>query len=208
MPMLPSEAQDAKQQTPPGRTRRASDGKPFDGIERRQNPTAPIELPDISEVTVFRELGKALTSSLQLDQVLRTIMEKINEVLHPDTWSLLLMDLAKNELYFQIATGQGAEALKDMRIKVGQGVAGWVAQSGEPVVVADTSVDSRFFGQADEKTKVATRSIVAVPVRFREQCLGVIELINCIGPEGFSQRDLALLQALADYAAIAIASTN
>ena len=129
--MLPSEAQDAKQQTPPGRTRRASDGKPFDGVERRQNPTAPAELPDISEVTVFRELGKALTSSLQLDQVLRTIMEKINEVLHPDTWSLLLMDLAKNELYFQIATGQGAEALKDMRIKVGQGVAGWVAQSGE-----------------------------------------------------------------------------
>jgi diguanylate cyclase (GGDEF)-like protein len=91
-----------------------------------------------------------------------------------------------------------------MRIQVGQGVAGWVAQSGEPVVVADTSVDSRFFGQADEKTKVATRSIVAVPVRFRDQCLGVIELINCIGPEGFSQRDLALLQALADYAAIAI----
>ncbi|HEY6902819.1 MAG TPA: sensor domain-containing diguanylate cyclase [Candidatus Acidoferrales bacterium] len=204
MPTLPSEAQDAKQQTPLGRMRRASDSKPFDGVERRQNPTAAVEPPDISEVTVFRELGKALTSSLQLDQVLRTIMEKINEVLHPDTWSLLLMDLAKNELYFQIATGQGAEALKDMRIKVGQGVAGWVAQSGEPVVVADTSVDSRFFGQADEKTKVATRSIVAVPVRFREQCLGVIELINCIGPEGFSQRDLALLQALADYAAIAI----
>jgi diguanylate cyclase (GGDEF)-like protein len=49
-----------------------------------------------------------------------------------------------------------------------------------------------------------TRSIVAVPVRFREQCLGVIELINCVGEEGFSHRDLALLEALADYAAIAI----
>ena len=60
------------------------------------------------------------------------------------------------------------------------------------MVVADTSNDSRFFGQVDEKTKMATRSIVAVPVRFREQCLGVIELINCIGPEGFSPRDLAL----------------
>jgi diguanylate cyclase (GGDEF)-like protein len=136
--------------------------------------------------------------------VLRTIMEKIHEVLQPDTWSLLLMDLEKRELYFQIATGKGADALKDVRIKVGQGLAGWVAQSGEAVVVADTSKDSRFFGQVDEKTKMATRSIVAVPVRFRDQCLGVIELINCIGPEGFSQRDLALLEALADYAAIAI----
>src|SRR5690348_14561138 len=135
MPMLPSEFQDATKHAPPERQRRVSDGKPFDGVERRHNPTVPLEPPDISEVAVFRELGKALTSSLQLDQVLRTIMEKINEVLHPDTWSLLLMDLAKNELYFQIATGQGSEALKDMRIKVGQGVAGWVAQSGEPVVV-------------------------------------------------------------------------
>ena len=67
-----------------------------------------IVTPESSnEVTVFHELGKALTSSLQLDQVLRTIMEKINEVLRPDTWSLLLMDMDKKELYFQIATGQG-----------------------------------------------------------------------------------------------------
>ncbi len=131
-------------------------------------------------------------------------MEKINEVLRPDTWSLLLMDLEKNELYFQIATGKGAEALKNVRIKTGQGLAGWVAQTGEAVVVPDTSKDSRFFAQVDERTKMETRSIVAVPVRFREQCLGVIELINCIGEEGFSHRDLALLEALADYAAIAI----
>ncbi len=181
-----------------------AESKPFSGTERRRNPGLRVEMPEGSEVSVFHELGKALTSSLQLDQVLRTIMEKINEVLRPDTWSLLLMDQDKNELYFQIATGVGAEALRDVRIPVGKGIAGWVAQSGEPVVVPDTSQDSRFFSQVDEKTKMATRSIVAVPVRFRDQCLGVIELINCVGPEGFSERDLALLEALADYAAIAI----
>src|SRR6185437_2461938 len=204
MPMLPSEFQDARKHAPPERQRRVSDGKPFDGVERRHNPTVPLEPPDISEVAVFRELGKALTSSLQLDQVLRTIMEKINEVLHPDTWSLLLMDQDKQELYFEIATGKGADRLKDLRIKVGQGLAGWVAESGKAVVVPDTSQDSRFFAQVDSRTKMETRSIVAVPVRFREQCLGVIELINCVGPEGFSARDMALLEALADYAAIAI----
>lgn len=204
MPTLPSESQDVKQRGPAERVRQTADTKPFDGVERRRNPRAGVEVAEGNEVNLFHELGKALTSSLQLDQVLRTIMEKINEVLRPDTWSLLLMDPEKHELYFQIATGKGAEALKDVRIKVGQGLAGWVAESGEAVVVPDTSKDSRFFGQVDERTKVATRSIVAVPVRFREQCLGVIELINCIGPEGFSQRDLALLEALADYAAIAI----
>lgn len=183
---------------------KVSEPKPFAGVERRRNPAAvPIE-PDGGEVSVFHELGKALTSSLQLDQVLRTIMEKINEVLHPDTWSLLLMDTEKQELYFEIATGEGSEALKDVRIKLGQGIAGWVAQTGEVVVVPDTNTDSRFFSKVDDKTKMQTRSIVAVPVRFRDQCLGVIELINCIGPEGFSPRELALLEALADYAAIAI----
>ena len=84
----------------------------------------PLIPESTSEVSVFHELGKALTSSLQLDQVLRTIMDKINEVLRPDTWSLLLMDVDRNELYFQIATGKGAESLKDVRIKVGQGLAG------------------------------------------------------------------------------------
>jgi diguanylate cyclase (GGDEF)-like protein len=202
--MLPSESQDAKHAAAAEPARRSSD-RPFQGVERRRHSPVSVDVPsEKSEVTVFHELGKALTSSLQLDQVLRTIMEKINEVLRPDTWSLLLMDRDKNELYFQIATGKGADALKDVRIKVGQGLAGWVAQSGEAVVVPDTSKDSRFFGQVDERTHLATKSIVAVPVRFRDQCLGVIELINCMGPEGFSQRDLALLEALADYAAIAI----
>jgi diguanylate cyclase (GGDEF)-like protein len=183
---------------------KVSEPKPFHGIERRRSPATVRVEPDANEVSVFHELGKALTSSLQLDQVLRTIMEKINEVLHPDTWSLLLMDTEKQELYFEIATGEGAEALKDVRIKLGQGIAGWVAQTGEVVVVPDTRTDSRFFAQVDDKTKMQTRSIVAVPVRFRDQCLGVIELINCIGEEGFSPRELALLEALADYAAIAI----
>ncbi len=180
--------------------------KQFPGIERRRNPT-PQGTPDqreASELAVFHELGKALTSSLQLDQVLRTIMEKINEFLHPDTWSLLLVEEAKQELYFEIATGKGAQALKDVRIRIGQGIAGWVAQTGQPVIVPDVSKDTRFFGQVDEKTKMETRSIVAVPVRFRDHVLGVIELINCVGPDGFEHRDLALLEALADYAAIAI----
>ncbi|MGB7022403.1 MAG: sensor domain-containing diguanylate cyclase [Candidatus Acidiferrales bacterium] len=180
------------------------ESKSFDGVERRRNPAVPVEPGYGSEISVFHELGKALTSSLQLDQVLRTIMEKINEVLRPDTWSLLLMDTEKQELYFEIATGEGADALKDVRIKLGQGIAGWVAQTGEVVVVPDTRKDSRFFSQVDEKTKTQTQSIVAVPVRFRDQCLGVIELINCVGDTGFSARELALLEALADYAAIAI----
>ena len=178
--------------------------KQFPAVERRRNPAVSAEQREAGEVAVFQELGKALTSSLQLDQVLRTIMEKIDEFLRPDNWSLLLLDESKQELYFELAVGKASQALKDVRIKVGQGIAGWVAQHGETVVVADTSKDTRFFSQVDEKTKTETQSIVAVPVKFRNTCLGVIELINCLGPEGFDERDLKLLEALSDFAAIAL----
>ena len=206
MRRLPEKPTNADSPPPAHTRRRATDGKPFTGVERRRNPGRLPEAPDPNGITVLtswavpcpRRRWEELTSANHNGVV-------INEVLRPDTWSLLLMDTSKNELYFQIATGKGSDALKDVRIKVGQGLAGWVAQSGEAVVVPDTSRDERFFAKVDEKTRTETRSIVAVPVRFREQCLGVIELINCVGPEGvFSQRDLALLEALADYAAIAI----
>jgi diguanylate cyclase (GGDEF)-like protein len=176
----------------------------FAGIERRRHPAARPEPRELGEVAIFHELGKALTSSLQLDQVLRTIMEKIDEFLHPDTWSMLLVDEAKQELYFELAIGKNAHTLKDIRIKMGQGIAGWVAANQDAVIVPDVSRDTRFFSQVDEKTKMETHSIVAVPVRFRDHCLGVIELVNCVGVEGFGDRDLALLEALADFAAIAL----
>jgi diguanylate cyclase (GGDEF)-like protein len=178
--------------------------KQFPTVERRRNVGVPGERREAGEVAVFQELGKALTSSLQLDQVLRTIMEKIDEFLRPDNLSLLLLDEAKQELYFELAVGKASQALKDVRIKLGQGIAGWVAQHGEVVIVPDTTKDTRFFGKVDEKTKMETRSIVAVPVRFRDTCLGVIELINCVGAEGFDPRDLKLLEALSDFAAIAL----
>ncbi len=178
--------------------------KQFPTVERRRNVGVPEERREAGEVAVFQELGKALTSSLQLDQVLRTIMEKIDEFLRPDNWSLLLLDEAKQELYFELAVGKASQALKDVRIQLGQGIAGWVAQHGEVVIVPDTTKDTRFFGKVDEKTKMETRSIVAVPVKFRDTCLGVIELINCVGVEGFDPRDLKLLEALSDFAAIAL----
>ena len=175
----------------------------FPAVERRRNVATSSDR-EKGEVAVFQELGKALTSSLQLDQVLRTIMEKIDEFLRPDNWSLLLLDEEKQELYFELAVGKASQALRDVRIKMGQGIAGWVAQHGETVVVPDTSKDTRFFAKVDEKTKTETQSIVAVPVRFRDTCLGVIELINCVGPDGFDPRDLKLLEALSDFAAIAL----
>src|SRR6059036_4238450 len=96
------------------------------------------------ELTIFHDVAKALTSSLDLDSILQTIMEKMAEYFRPDTWSLLMVDGEREELYFAIAVGDAAETLKTVRLKVGEGIAGWVARHGESLIVPDVYNDPRF----------------------------------------------------------------
>src|ERR1700730_12623199 len=81
-------------------------------------------------LTIFHDVAKALTSSLDLDSILQAIMEKIAEYFRPDTWSLLMVDAERDELYFAIAVGSASETLKNVRLKVGGGIAGYVGRHG------------------------------------------------------------------------------
>ncbi len=155
------------------------------------------------ELGVFHDVAKALTSSLNLDSILQTILEKMAAHFQPDNWSLLMVDEAKDELYFAIAVGEAAQSLKNLRLKVGEGIAGWVARHGEPLIVPDVYTDPRFAKRIDEMTKWQTRSIICLPLKSRQRVLGVIQLINC-SMESLGDNELFFLQALSDYAAIAI----
>ena len=157
----------------------------------------------VQELNIFHDVAKALTSSLNLDSILQTIMDKMAEYFRPDTWSLLMVDENKSELYFAIAVGEAAETLKNLRLKVGEGIAGWVAKHGESLIVPDVYNDPRFAKRVDEMTKWQTRSIICVPLRARHRVLGVIQLINC-ATETFGNDEVFFLHALCDYAAIAI----
>jgi diguanylate cyclase (GGDEF)-like protein len=155
------------------------------------------------ELTIFHDVAKALTSSLDLDSILQTIMEKMAEYFRPDTWSLLMVDDERDELYFAIAVGTASEALKNIRLKVGEGIAGHVAKHGERLVVPDVMNDPRFAKRIDEMTKWETRSIVCFPVQSRLRVLGVIQLVN-VDMAHFGDQEIFFLQSLCDYAAIAI----
>jgi diguanylate cyclase (GGDEF)-like protein len=115
-----------------------------------------------------------------------------------------MLDESAQELHFEIAIGAGADKLKDVKLKVGEGIAGWVAQTGEPVLVEDAKRDPRFTSRIDEVTQTDTRSVVCVPIKGKEKVLGVIELVNCLGRESFRTEDIPILKSLADYAAIAL----
>src|SRR3990167_8685810 len=159
----------------------------------------------IRQLATFSELGKALTSTLDLKEILNIVMEKISEMLQPKNWSLLLVDEEKNDLYFEIVVGEGADKLRDIRLKVGEGIAGWVAREGVSLLVPDVNKDPRFSKKGDESIKFVTKSIVCVPLKSKGKCLGVIELINKMSEgESFKEEDLLLLNTLADYTAIAI----
>jgi len=106
-------------------------------------------------------------------------------------------------LYFAIAVGDKAEELKNVRLKVGEGIAGWVAKHGESRVVPDVRTDPVFASRVDEATKWETRSVICVPLRSKLRVLGVIQLVN-VDMARFTESEMFFLQALCDYAAIAI----
>ena len=130
-------------------------------------------------------------------------MDKMAEYFRPDTWSLLMVDEKQDELYFAIAVGDKSEALKNVRLKMGEGIAGWVAKHGETRVVPDVRTDPFFATRVDDATKWETRSVICVPLRSKLRVLGVIQLVN-VDMERFKEPELFFLQSLSDYAAIAI----
>src|SRR2546427_10616004 len=103
--------------------------------------TSPTRLSQ--ELTIFHDVAKALTSSLDLDSILQTIMEKMAEYFRPETWSLLMVEGQKDDLYFAIAVGAAAEVLANGRVKVGEGIAGWGAKPGRPRIVPTWPKDPR-----------------------------------------------------------------
>jgi diguanylate cyclase (GGDEF)-like protein len=155
------------------------------------------------ELRIFHDVAKALTSSLDLDSILQTIMEKMAEYFRPDTWSLLMVDEQKSELYFAIAVGSASEALKNVRLKVGEGIAGHVAKYGEKLIVPDVRSDKRFTKRIDKVTQMETQSIICVPLKSKLRVLGVIQLVN-VDMNHFTEAESFFLQSLCDYAAIAI----
>ena len=156
----------------------------------------------MQQLAIFSDVARALTSSLSLDSILRSILDRMVEFFGPDSWSLMLVDEQKDELSFAIAGG-GAEILKPLRLKVGEGIAGWVAKHGESLIVPDVYNDPRFAKRLDEMAKWKTKSIICVPLQTNRRVLGVIHLINC-PLESFSEQEMFFLHALCDYAAIAI----
>jgi diguanylate cyclase (GGDEF)-like protein len=158
----------------------------------------------VDELAVLNEIGKALTSSLDIGEVMHVILAKVSELLKPSNWSLLLKDPKTDELYFHAAVGAGSDKLLGMRLKPGEGIAGWVAQHNQPLLVPNVHADKRFANRFDKASRFHTKSILCVPLTFKDITMGVIELVNGPNDGAFHEEDLKILSTVAEFSAIAI----
>jgi diguanylate cyclase (GGDEF)-like protein len=169
------------------------DRRQFEVIESRQ----------MDHLRVFHDVARALTSSLELEEILGAIMDKMAQFFGPEKWSMLMVDDKSGELYYAIAVGENSESLKGLRVPLGEGVAGWVASTGNPLVVPDVALDPHWSAFASKHPDLMIRSIACVPVRSGNKTLGVIQLLNS-KLDLMSEYSISFLRILCDYAAIAI----
>jgi diguanylate cyclase (GGDEF)-like protein len=156
----------------------------------------------LDDLLVFHQLTRSLTSSFELDTILRTILEHMERTVDAELWTLLMVDEEQQDLYYAIAAGGEHAALRDLRVKMGEGVAGWVAQNGQTLIVPEEQHDPRLKQESSGAAR-KVRSVIAMPLRGRKGTHGVIEIFN---PRSGQMTDytIAFLHILADHAAIAI----
>jgi diguanylate cyclase (GGDEF)-like protein len=152
---------------------------------------------------ILTDIVKTANSILEPRKVIELIMQKIQQLIPCEAWSMLMLDEEKGELTFELALGEKGKDVSALRVKVGEGVAGWVAQTGKPTIVNDTSKDPRFARRFDDQTHFVTRSILCAPLISRGRTIGVVQVINRVGGK-FTQADLDLLLTLVEPCAIAI----
>ncbi len=156
------------------------------------------------ELATLIEVGQTIASTLDLQTVLNTIMTKAVEILDVEAGSLLLMDEKGEKLVFQVALGPISDVFDSIRVPLGTGIAGTVAQKGTSLIVNDAQLDPRWWVGVDKMTRFSTRSILCVPLISKEQVIGVIEIINKRDSSPFNEEELNLLSSFAAQAAIAI----
>ncbi|MEK7784858.1 MAG: GAF domain-containing protein, partial [Chloroflexota bacterium] len=166
-------------------------------IERARQSQRRIE-----ELERLSEVSRSLVRVLDLDQVLTRILHEATHLLDVETGSVLLVDETTRELVFQVSVQEGRPVSITQRLQTGQGVAGWVAQHGESLLVSDVHQEPRWYGEVEDN--FLTRSVLCVPLKTGDKVIGVLQALNKKGPTGFTDRDLTLLTAFAASATVAI----
>ncbi|HOG78843.1 MAG TPA: GAF domain-containing protein [Anaerolineaceae bacterium] len=156
------------------------------------------------QLSTLNEVTRQLTSTLETEPLLQTILQNAVEILGCEAGSLLLVDSQTDELIFRVVSGSAAGDLLNKRLPPGSGVVGKAVRSKAPVIVNDTRTSTDFASDTDKQTGFKSQSLLAVPLIVKETVIGVLEVINHQDGSPFGRDDQDLLTAFAAQAAIAI----
>jgi PAS domain S-box-containing protein len=156
----------------------------------------------IQELTTLNKIGETILSSLDMDETLTAIMRLVNATFQVEAGSLLLVE--DNRLVFRVTLSPHAEIIKQHSLAIGQGIAGWVAQHGHPLLAPDARADPRWYPGVDADSDFETKSILCVPMKAARETIGVIQILNPLDGRQFTKDDLHLLESIATSAVIAL----
>ena len=152
----------------------------------------------------LEEIFNWVSSVYDLDRLLELIITTATQRMNAKASSLLLVDPKTDKLYFKVATGEKKEDIKTYALDMGQGIAGYVAEKGTPLLIPDVHQDKRWHRKISESIGFETRSIACVPMKLGGRIIGVVELIDKRDGDVFRESDLKILMVFADLAAMAI----
>lgn len=160
---------------------------------------------DLDRFQTLIEINALINSDFSdLGAVLHRIVESATRLTEGEASSLLLVNAENNKLYFEVALGSKGDQVSKFSLEMGEGVAGWVAKNNRSLIVNDTDSDPRHYRDIAEKVGYPTNSILAVPMRVKDRCIGVIEILNKTRQRPFNDDDLQWLEIFANQAAIAV----
>jgi len=156
--------------------------------ERRTPPQNPVTAERrLADYEMLLEIGVKLSGTLDLPTVLETALETAEQVCEAETSSIWELDEETQELFFRVVRGEAAGEIRNLRVPVGHGIVGSVAASGQAELVNDVAADARWHG---DPRGFHTRAILTVPLRVRGAVIGVVQLLNPVGRERFTEEDL------------------
>jgi diguanylate cyclase (GGDEF)-like protein len=152
---------------------------------------------ELHELRTVNELIRTLTSTLELPEILRIVLDRLKNLTQAEALSLMLYDAERDELVFAATETLRENAAVGLRLPPSRSLASWVARSGESVIVNDVEHDPRFYPEIDRLTRFSTRNLLAVPILRQGRLIGVLEVANRYGGSVFEEDDRARLEGLA-----------
>ncbi|MGB2805979.1 MAG: SpoIIE family protein phosphatase [Candidatus Zixiibacteriota bacterium] len=157
-----------------------------------------------SKNELFVETSKLLNSTLDLDELLDLVLNLSTRIMEAQASSLLLIDEKSGKLRLHVSPEEKAEGKKRLELKMGEGIAGWVAEHIQPVISNRVKEDPRYCPELEERIGFSINSLICIPLLRRGRLIGVVTVLNKMNGKEFDQEDLEVFSSLADQIAIAL----